>query len=1102
VLILSICQLYFVSRNQPFCLIYIICLLSLSPIKFYVSIFMRKKFIKTSWLALLGVLYFCNGTVTAQTLAKLEPTRTKSYPPSQESKQILRLYTLHLDGTNLADVQVSGKVTEGYSKEGLPGVSISVKGDSITTITNVDGVYVLTVPENAVLVFSFFGYTTQEVPVKGQGVINIKLMSEAQTLSEMVVVGYGTQPRREVTGAITKVENEKIVALPTPSFEASLQGRAPGVQVIQGSGLAGSGSVVRVRGAASVSAGGDPLYVMDGIPITQDPFINGNRGGMNQNPLAAINPNDIESIEILKDAAAAIYGSRGANGVILVTTRRGKAGKPSFNFTTRAGIAEPAVKPSFVSGSEWLQLYQEAWENDGKTGPATLPSGITWEQARQHNTDWWDVVTRRGFITNNNFSASLGNEKLKAFLSAHYSDNESFIKNNSFQRYGFRGNFDIKLVKNLTLSVSSAWSRGVNFRVPNAGSGGLGAAMSTALPIYPVYNSDGSYYTNSQREMGHPNPLQAINTLQWRSVNTRSLTNIALAYAPIKNLTIRAVGNLDYLDQLEDQYQPAEIRGARESEGLSERWPTWITNYNTTLSATYTYEANRDHKFIFLLGSEYQESQTRKYNRIYLNGATGPFWKESAQLETATQELPNKDTQGDDRILAERFNFISYFSRINYNLKGKYFFQGILRADGSSRFGINNRYGFFPALSAAWLLSEENFLNNSGLISNLKLRASYGITGNANIPAGQWLGTFQTRVAETYAGNPISYPLNRENPDLKWESLHNIDVGLEFGFWNNRITGEVTVYNKLSKDVLLERTTSLSTGYEKYWQNLAEILNRGVEFSFSSKNIVAGDFLWQTDFTIAHNYNNVVRLYEDIPPDAAAGGPNNTRIVPGYPLGTNFLVRYYGVDPTDGLPIWLNRLGERTKTLNVINDRVPAGRIMPDAFGSFTNLFRYKGFELSSMVVFTIGGNIYDDSGKRQSGVMSGWNVHPEMADRWRQPGDVARFPRLTTITYPGLSNFSQYNSTLFLYEASYLRLRELTLGYQLPTTFTSRLKISNVRLYVTGMNLLTFSKFPGGDPEIARDFVNAQDQNMSTNITFLTAPQQRVWTIGLNIGF
>jgi TonB-linked SusC/RagA family outer membrane protein len=995
---------------------------------------------------------------------------------------------------------ISGRITDA-SGAGVSGASVSVKGQTLGTTSAEDGRFTLSVPSSATtLVISSVGFQAQEIAIGDRATVAVTLQNTAGNLNEVVVVGYGTQRRREVTGSIAKVSSEAINALPAPSFEASLQGRAPGVQVTQGSGLAGSASVVRIRGIGSVSAGGDPLYVVDGIPIIQDNFLRTNSGAQNQNPLAAINPNDIASIEILKDAGASgIYGSRGGNGVILITTKRGKSGKPSFNYNNKIGLSTYTIKPEFLNGPEWLQARQEAWINDGNTGYAPLPAGLSWEEAQKNNTDWWDLVTRTGFINEHSLSMSAGTEKLRSYVAFNYGDNQSYVKGNSYTRYSVRANLDYRFSNKLKAALTTGWNRGDNKRVPAAWSGGIGDALSYALPIYPVYNADGSYW------IGGANPVRRITETKWRNVDNRYLAGLTLEYSPIKDLILKAVGSLDYLNSNDLQFESQNWLNRTDIGGVAKANPLWGTNFVYTGTAQYNYNKNENHRFSFLVGVETQENIIKEYNGEIYAFTDRPFpeqmglYKDSLEhFKTRPASRPNFDDRERDR-----WTFNSFFTRLNYNLFNKFSFQFQARYDGSSKFGQNYKHGFFPTASAAWVLSEEDFIKDISFISFLKLRTSYGNVGNSNIPSGSYY--FRYNVGGSpYNGGSTLYPENIGNPNLRWEELRNFDAGLEFTVANNRLSGEFAYYNKTTVDQLINAGIMPSSGFADAYRNLdgGIIANEGFELSLNAKIIDNKDLKWNIGGNASKNYNQVKSLGA-LSADAIGGGTNDTRIIVGYPVGTNYLARFHGVDPADGLPIWLDRNGKTTKTFS-LDHRVPVGSVIPDYIGGINSDLSYKGFEINTLLTYVIGGNIYDGAGKRQAGVVSDWNIRRDNLDHWRMPGDVTRFPRLTmnTNTYDGLSSEWQYNSTMFLYDASFLRIRELTLAYKVNSNAVSRMKIKGARLFITGMNLLTFTKYPGGDPEIARDFENAQDRNLSPNVSYLTVPQQRSVVAGINVNF
>jgi TonB-linked SusC/RagA family outer membrane protein len=913
--------------------------------------------------------------------------------------------------------------------------------------------------------------------------LTITLEEESEYLDEAIVTGYAVERRRDLTGTIVKIDAKEITDIPAPSFEAALQGKAAGVQVTQGSGLAGSSSIVRIRGIASISAGGDPLYVVDGIPITQDYFLKGNGGGMNNNPLATLNPNDIESVEILKDAAATgIYGSRGANGVIIITTKKAKTKGVEFDFSSRLGVSQPTALPQMVDAETYLQLYQEAWENDGNVGLAPLPGGISWADAINNNTDWVKETVTLGVKQAYSYSVKYRNDKLNTYSNISYDENESYLRGNSYTRISGRVNADYDFSENLRLTANTSFSQGINDRIDAAWSGGLGSAMSTALPIFPVMIDDSTYF------QGGSNPTRSRELKQWYNVENRAIYSLSALYKVTDKLSIRGSGSRDLMKLTEDIYVPQALNPYFDHAGEANRYLTQVDNYNLNFLATYLTEDGRGNGISLLAGTEYQKSQNQ-YSSLRSIDATGPF-SELASLDTTlTLSSPSS-----------RYAFISYFGRAKYNVRDKYFFQGTMRMDGSSRFGANNLYGFFPSASAAWILSEEDFMKKFNSINFLKLKVSYGMTGNANIPNDQWRATFSdTTNSINYNGEPIIFPLRRENPDLQWESSNTLDFGIEGGLFEDKIHFTLEGYYKYTKDVLMDISLPPSSGFTSYWDNVGEILNKGVELSIKSHNIDR-EFKWTTNFNIAHNYNEIVSIgpYSE---EAVAGGTNDTRVVVGMPVGTNFLVRFSHVDIDSGRPVYLDIDGNETFTWDPAN-RVAVGDVLPDAVGGLTNTFSYKNFDLSLALTFQIGGDIYDSSSKRQIGVVTDWNFHEYILDRWREPGDEATYPVLTMDPATYGASTPWINTDLWLHDGSYLRFRNLSFGYNVPQKALERRKIKNLRIALSATNFLTFTNYPGLDPEIARDFENNADRNMSANITFLTPPQEKTINLSFNMTF
>ncbi|MCH1455263.1 MAG: SusC/RagA family TonB-linked outer membrane protein, partial [Schleiferiaceae bacterium] len=703
---------------------------------------------------------------------------------------------------------VTGTVVDEYN-EALPSVVVAVENQS-GTMTDYNGQYTLNLPKGTYnITYSFIGYEplTKSVSVQGNKVVNVAMKPSQTQLNEVVVVGYGVARKRDLTGSVVSLKSKELTDIPTPSFENAIQGKAAGVQVITGSGIAGSGSMVRVRGVASISAGGDPLYVVDGIPITQDYFLNGNRGGFNTNPLATINPNDIESVEILKDAAATgIYGSRGSNGVILITTKRGNSKKLTYNFSARTGISAPTALPNMASKEEYLQLYEEAWVNDGNVGVPQLPGNrMSWAEAQAfEGTDWIQETIRTGVKQGYDFSASKGFKGGNFYAGLSYNDNHSYLAGNSYERISGRFNVDYNLASNLKLGISTSISRGINNRIDAAWSGGFGEAMSRALPIYPVryaedeYDADGNvvasagdYWLKGGVSL---NPVAQRALKDWTAIEDRTINNITLDYKVSDAWTLRGQGAFDYM-HFEDHIweKPGYDPTYKDSEGnLLGRanmytYSVWNTSGNAT--ANYIKDIGKNHHINWLIGSEYQYNRILRWDGYYDSEATGQI-RETGQYVN------------DPRSYLEEYAFASAFTRLNYNFAGKYYAEALVRRDGSSKFGPNNKYGNFPAASIGWIITEEDFMSGLPNISYLKLKTSVGKNGNSAIPSYQWFGYYNV-ANNGYGGQTYRYPVIRENADLRWETSTTYDVGLEYGFFNDRVTGELAWYHKETNDMLL-----------------------------------------------------------------------------------------------------------------------------------------------------------------------------------------------------------------------------------------------------------------------------------------------------------
>ncbi len=1009
--------------------------------------------------------------------------------------RLLTFYLLLLFASVASAQSIKGTVKDA-GNEPVIGATIQVEGSGYGAVSDALGSFEIKKlrPGNYKIKISSIGMAsvTKEVTLGTTDVvIAVVLKEDRKQMDEMVVVGYGVQRKREITGAISKIGGKELNDLPVPSFEAAIQGKAPGVQVTVGSGLAGSASIIRIRGISSISAGGDPLYVVDGIPITQDYFITGNSGGMNNNPLATINPDDIESIEILKDAAAnAIYGSRGANGVILITTKRGKGKGWKLGAQVKAGVSVPTARPKMLNNQQWLQLNQEAWENDGHAGRAPLPGGLTYEQAMANNTNWVDQTIQTGSKYGMNFSATKGGEKLNTYINLSHDYNGSYLVGNSFVRTAGRINLDYNATQWLKIGINSSFSRGLNNRVNAAWSGGLGAAMSTALPIYPIYNADGTWYRAGN------NPVRNMENMLWKTEELRALNGLNLTLTPVKNLVLQGQTSYDYMNQTDDQWRSSEITGNKNS-GDAYRGMSFIKNFNYYVTATYMRTLKEKHNLQVMVGNEYQRANTIRRSADSTN--VGGLFSNNQDKYLTARYLSQAGTN---------WSFLSYFARATYNYKQKYYVQAVFRTDASSRFGNNYRWASFPSLSGTWVVSEEDFMKGNKAFSFLKLRAGWGKSGNANIQDDARFATYSnTSNNITYNGQPTLFPNKLENQNIRWETTQNYDVAVEAGFLKDRITVELDYYRKETKDVLMYLSIPASIGFGNYWDNVGSILNQGLEFSFKSRNIISKNFQWSTNFNVARNFNEITSLgvYTE---DAVSGGTNDTRVVVGKPVGTNYLIRWSHVDANNGLPVYLDKNGKETYVYDNQN-RMAVGKIIPDAIGGMTNTFRYKQWDMSVLIIFSYGSNIYESSQKRQASLITDWNMDERVYDRWRKPGDISHFPRLTRDyrTYGLPDEWS--NTTLWLKDGSYARLRNLTIGYNMTPARCRKMHLTSMRISAIATNLFTITNYDGLDPEIGRDSEGSGQGNLnnsrnmgSQNITYLTPPQEKTFSLQMNIEF
>ncbi|MCH8515921.1 MAG: TonB-dependent receptor [Cyclobacteriaceae bacterium] len=964
---------------------------------------------------------------------------------------------------------ITGKVISMEDGEALPGVSVKIKNTNVGVTTNVNGQYSINVPESATtLVFSFVGMTQEEVSIQNRSNINVSLAPDIQQLTEVVVVGFGTESRKLLKGSVSQVKSEQIRDLPVASLDGALQGQAAGVNIVQNSGTPGGAMNVTIRGNSSISGGNQPLYVIDGVPMTTGDFSQVGFGGQGTNALADINPDDIASISVLKDAeAGALYGARAANGVVLITTKRGEAGQSKISFNAFGGFQEPWNMLDMLNSSQW-----KSYRNDLATGRGADPI-FSQEQIDNPrvNTDWLDQVFRQARIQSYELASSGGNEKTQYYVSANYFDQEGIVRGTRYERFSFRTNLDHKVNERLKVGSNINFSYAKNDRVEGDQSLHGPVPNAITLPsIYPIFNDDGTY----NQDGPFANPVAIYREALNEAHTFRNISQFFAEYDILPNLQFATKTALDYMNLRETSYDPVTTRQGERDNGLgfeANNEVMNITNYNTlTWNNSY---GNHD---IEVLGGY---SFERFYQRTsFIRG--NDFPNENFQNLASAAVISDASASGLDRSIN------SFFGRIRYDYLNKYLFSFNARYDGSSKFGRENQYGFFPAAAAAWRLSEENFMAGNATFSELKIRASYGLTGNDGIGDFSSPGLFG---ASRYLGQSALIPIQLENPELRWETTRQANIGIDAGFVNDRINVTLDLYHKFTTDLLINRPVTSTSGFGSIAQNIGEVLNQGIELGITSENIVGGDFTWSTNFNIAHNTNRVITLFDGQAIDNIGRGSN--RIEEGQPIGIFFGFESLGVDPSTGDIVFrdVNFDGQITAA-----DRTKIGDPNPLFFGGITNNFKYKNWDLTVFFQGSYGNDIFNGSRIFIESMKGNDNQSADIERRWRQPGDITDIPRATE-SDPNINNRI---SSRFIEDGSYLRLKNLTLGYNLPSDLIRSWGLSRCRVYFSGQNLLTFTNYSGLDPEV--NYSGVSNQVFGTD--FFTYPQARTYTLGINVDF
>jgi len=965
---------------------------------------------------------------------------------------------------NPGEIRVTGQVKADDGNP-MPGATVAVAGTTIGTITDMDGNYSITVPtENSILSFSFIGYVTKQVTVGKQTIINVILASDATSLEEMVVVGYSSQKKSLLTGAVSVVKSDNFKDTPLSTLDGVMQGQVSGVQVMQNSGTPGGEMSVRIRGVSSISGSSQPLYVIDGIPVTTGDYAQIGYEGQGTNALSDINPNDIESITVLKDAsAAAIYGARATNGVVLITTKKGSNQKTQFNFNAYYGTQDVWHRLDMLNAKEWKEYRNDLYDSEVFTPEEIADNTI--------DTDWQKVIFRNAPIQNYELSANGGNEKTQFLMSANYFDQTGILIGTDYQRLNGRINVDHHATDKLTFGASVGLTYSKTDRVEGDQSlhGVLPNGISTPA-IYPVYNEDGSY----NQDGPYSNPVSIANEAINENFTYRAIVNGYVNYQIVNHLSFSTKWGADFMNMREHAFEYNTVQGQKYN-GLGFEAYTNVLNIvsNNFLKYNQTFDK---HELEVMGGYSFEKYEHRS---SYIRGQD--YASEDLEYINSASTIAEATSSGLDQGLQ------SFIGRINYNYASKYLLALSCRSDASTKFGENNRVGYFPAASLAWRLNEESFLNLPKAISELKIRTSYGLTGNDDITPFLYSELYGV---SKYHGSSAIYPSNIPNPDLKWETTAQFDLGFDLSMFENRINLSADYYNKQTKDLLLDRPLPGSSGYTSITENIGRLENKGFEMNLTTNNLV-GSFKWTTQINLSSNKNKVLELYNHQPIDDIGRGGN--RVMEGEPISVFYSYKWLGVDPSTGDCVY----EDRDKNGKITSDdRMVVGNPHPDFIGGITNTFSYKGFDLSLFLQFSYGNDVFNGSRLYLESLQGGDNQLAAVTRRWQNPGDITDIPRATTDAEAAANN--KLVSSRFIEDGSYLRIKNLTLGYTFDKNMMQRLRIQSLRIYATTQNLYTWTNYSGFDPEV--NYVGNDNTVMGTD--FFTYPQARSYCLGVNLKF
>ncbi|MDR3285914.1 MAG: TonB-dependent receptor [Prevotellaceae bacterium] len=956
---------------------------------------------------------------------------------------------------------ISGTVSDATTGEALTGVTVIEKGSQNAVSTDRNGLYSINVPSTATIVFSYIGYETQELAANAAS-LNVALQPEQIALDELVVVGYGTVRKGDLTTAVSSVSKKEIDQRPIISAGQAIQGKAAGVMVMQPNGTPGAELSIRVRGTTSFNASNDPLYVVDGVPVDNINFLT---------------PTDIENMQILKDASsAAIYGSRAANGVIIITTKAGAQETARVAFSSQIGISKVSNKINSLNAAQYKELQDEI-------GLVSVPSGT------KDLTNWYDEVYSTGITQSYQISISNGNDKFKYYLSAGYLDEKGVLNAAFFKRYSFRANVENRVRKWLTINANIAYSDNISNGITTGQGSNRGGSVLAVVNLptsIPVFNQDG-LYNRVFYGQNIANPVEELaNGKNNKTKENRLIAsgNAIITFMP--ELTFKSSFTLDRRNGIETGFTPPVHGADRDDWGSG--WDNRNTNTVLVFDNVLTYKKTFEkHNVEAMAGTSWTDSD---YSRSYMSAT---HYKDG---EIQTINVANKISWDGTGSSASQWGIQSYFGRVAYNFDSKYLFTANIRADGSSKLHPDHRWGVFPSFSAAWRISSEEFMKDINWLDDLKIRGGWGQTGNqSGVGDYAYLQLYSvSRQPWFEAGKanalPTITPANLKTRDLRWETTSQTGVGIDIALLNNRLNVTMDYYYKRTTDMLMFVSLPSGVGIaNNIVRNEGEMTNSGFEFSFNSRNF-QGDFSWNTNFNISFNKNKLVSLeLQKIYTDAWTSDVLHEPIVrnePGRSLSGFFGYKSDGVDPETGELMYrdINEDGKITAS-----DRTYIGNPNPDFTFGLTNTFSWKNFSLSIFIQGSYGNDIYNASRIETEGMYDGKNQSTRVLDRWRVPGQITNVPK---------AGFDIKNSSYFVEDGSYLRVKDITFSYNFKSNFLKKIGVNRLQPYFTVSNLLTWTKYTGMDPEVNQWGNSGAVQG----IDWGTYPHSKLYVFGINVEF